>query len=111
MGGKVEIVSHLLSLNADTNFKSSTGDTVLMKACEKGDKNLMDMLLSQFSNDEEILISLTAQNIEGNNSLMKACAKGNLKVLVYLIKKLKKYLRRVARNPDFFQVSTYIEYT
>lgn len=64
---------------ANVSYKNTNGDTVLMKACEKGNENIMGKLLAQFT-QKDILISLTAQNKDGNTCLMKACATGNLKV-------------------------------
>jgi Ankyrin repeats (many copies) len=54
-----------------------------MKACEKGNEDIMGKLLAQFT-PKDILASLTAQNKDGNTCLMKACATGNLKV-IYII--------------------------
>ena len=54
---------------------------MLMKACEKGNEDIMGKLLAQFT-QKDILASLTAQNKDGNTCLMKACATGNLKVLI-----------------------------
>jgi ankyrin repeat protein len=51
-----------------------------MKACEKGNEDIMGKLLAQFT-QKDILASLTAQNKDGNTCLMKACATGNLKVI------------------------------
>lgn len=65
------------------SYKNTNGDTVLMKACEKGNEDIMGKLLAQFT-PKDILASLTAQNKDGNTCLMKACATGNLKV-IYII--------------------------
>ena len=64
---------------ADVSYKNTNGDTVLMKACEKGNEDIMGKLLAEFT-QKDILASLTAQNKDGNTCLMKACATGNLKV-------------------------------
>lgn len=68
---------------ADVSYKNTNGDTVLMKACEKGNENIMGKLLAQFT-QKDILTSLTAQNKDGNTCLMKACATGNLKVIHFI---------------------------
>lgn len=54
-----------------------------MKACEKGNENIMGKLLAKFT-QKDILTSLTAQNKDGNTCLMKACATGNLKVINWI---------------------------
>ena len=54
-----------------------------MKACEKGNEDIMGKLLAQFT-PKDILASLTAQNKDGNTCLMKACATGNLKVICFI---------------------------
>ena len=54
-----------------------------MKACEKGNEDIMGKLLAQFT-PKDILASLTAQNKDGNTCLMKACATGNLKVINFI---------------------------
>jgi hypothetical protein len=64
-----------------------------MKACEKGNEDIMGKLLFQFT-PKDILASLTAQNKDGNTCLMKACATGNLKVIVYLMNLLRKHLSK-----------------
>ena len=64
-----------------------------MKACEKGNEDIMGKLLAQFT-QKDILASLTAQNKDGNTCLMKACATGNLKV----------------GNISFFLSLTYLSY-
>ena len=66
-------------LGADVSYKNNNSDTVLMKACEKGNEVIMGILLERFT-PQDILASLTAQNKDGNTCLMKACATGNLKV-------------------------------
>jgi ankyrin repeat protein len=102
LSGKERIVSHLISLGADVEYKNSKGDSCLMKACEKGNENIMEMLLEKFSNSfsnsyspKRILALLTAQNKDGNTCLMNACAKGNLKVTVYLIRKMQEQLNKI----------------
>jgi hypothetical protein len=65
-----------------------------MKACEKGNEDIMGKLLAQFT-QKDILASLTAQNKDGNTCLMKACATGNLKVIVYLMNLLKKHVNSI----------------
>ena len=92
LGGKAEVVEHLISLDADVNYTTKNGDTVLMKACEKGNKTIMDNLLSYAKTPVDVLVSLTAQNSDGNTCLMKACAKGNLGIMVYLIDKIEQHL-------------------
>lgn len=64
-----------------------------MKACEKGNENIMGKLLAQFT-QKDILTSLTAQNKDGNTCLMKACATGNLKVF--------QQIRSILRNKPFY---------
>ena len=73
-------VYYFIALGANVSYRNTNGDTVLMKACEKGNEDIMGKLLAQFTK-KDILATLTAQNKDGNTCLMKACATGNLKVV------------------------------
>ena len=91
-GGHKEIIVHLINLGADVNYQNINGDTVLMRACEHGNKETIDMLLSTYTR-QDILTALMVQNKEGLTCLMKACRTGNLKIIVYLLNLLRNQLR------------------
>ena len=91
LGGKAEIVVHLVGLGADVNYQNVNGDTVLMRACEHANEATMDQLLSHYT-QKQVITALTVQNKEGLTCLMKACRTGNLKVIVYLMDLLKGHL-------------------
>ena len=55
------IVMHLVDLGAQVHYRNVNKETVLMKACAKGNREIMDYLLSHFTTGIEILASLTAQ--------------------------------------------------
>ena len=80
LGGNSTIVKHLVDIGANVHYRNANKETVLMKACERGDKDSMDYLLSHFTSAVEILVILTSQNKHGNTCLMRACTTGNLKV-------------------------------
>ena len=94
LGGKAVIVKHLVDLGAQVHYRNANKETVLMKACERGDILSMDYLLSYVTSNLEILLSLTAQNKHGNTCLMRACSTGNLQVMVYLMEKLSQQLNK-----------------
>ena len=71
LGGRAHIVKHLVDLGANVHYRNANKETVLMKACEKGDEESMNYLLSHFTDAEDILLSLTAQNKHGNTCLMR----------------------------------------
>jgi ankyrin repeat protein len=88
LGGKATIVKHLVDIGADVHYRNANKETVLMKACERGDQGSMDYLLSYFTSAIDILVILTSQNKHGNTCLMRACTTGNIKVAVYVLLKL-----------------------
>ena len=55
------IVMRLVDLGAQVHYRNVNKETVLMKACAKGNREIMDYLLSHFTTGIEILASLTAQ--------------------------------------------------
>ena len=55
------IVIHLVDLGAQVHYRNVNKETVLMKACAKGNREIMDYLLSHYTTGIEILASLTAQ--------------------------------------------------
>ena len=91
-GGHSDIIVHLINSGADVNYQNINGDTVLMRACEHGNKETIDMLLSTYTR-QDILTALMVQNKEGLSCLMKSCRTGNLKIMVYLLNLLRNQLR------------------
>ena len=96
-GGHSEIIVHIINSGADVNYQNINGDTVLMRACEHGNKETIDMLLSTYTR-QDILTALMVQNKEGLTCLMKACRTGNLKIIVYLLNLLRNQLRDIGAD-------------
>jgi len=100
LGGKANIVKHLVDLGAKVHYRNANRETVLMKACARGNKEIMDYLLSHFTSGIEILVSLTLQDKDGNTCLMRACSTGNLQVMIYLMEKLNEQLSSSGDGSD-----------
>jgi len=47
LGGNAAVVSHLIGLAADVNYKDTNANTVLMRACEHADEATVDELLAR----------------------------------------------------------------
>lgn len=72
---------YLLSVGADVDSATQTGDTALTYACENGHTDVADLLLRAGS-------SLEHESEGGRTPLMKACRAGHLCTVQFLVGKV-----------------------
>ena len=79
--GHLELVKYLLEARAEVNAQTSTGDTALSFACERGHTDVADLLLKWGSDLEH-------QSEGGRTPLMKAVRAGHYCTAKFLIGKV-----------------------
>ena len=99
VGGKAVVLQLLIDRGARLP-DHATVETVLMRACETGNSEIVEILLERFCGGHRVLALLSGQDKDGNTCLMRAGAKGNLKVMLYLIRKLTEQVGRRHTPPS-----------
>ena len=78
-GGKIENIMYFIEKRINVAIKNHSGMNALLLASQKGNKAIVDLLLSQSS------LEKNAQNNIGNTALHLSCLDGNIEVIKCLI--------------------------
>ncbi|MDX1916706.1 MAG: ankyrin repeat domain-containing protein [Rickettsiaceae bacterium] len=80
--GNLETVKLLIQKGLNIYDIDKKGENTLMYACESGSEELIDYIVSLYSNPQK---DLSIKNYNGRDVFLKACEKGNINIIQKLI--------------------------